>query len=459
MTRNPLGLTGRMEQLIESTLAPGRFISYNANYDFVGDLEAAEKKIASLIPTKPELAVSLYETFLAGCNLKAEEIDDSSGSLGQFVDELFCGWIKTRQAAGADPDETATRLLAWMDDDPYGFCYELEKDAAKVFNKAGLAAFEKQIRARFDAALTLTLAPGESSRRNPDYQRRRCSDMLRTVYFAQKNVDAYVALSEATGLTARDCHALATMLVSRRKPAGALSWVERGLALDKKDPHGSMAGHDLAHLKRDLLSKLGRGNEALDAAWTEFRAHPSKYSYDDLMKYVPNSARRSWHEKAIEAAKGTDLQSLIELLLQTKETERLAALVGQSKDAAIEDVSHYATEPAAKKLEKTHPAIAARLWCAQGMRVVNAKKSKYYDAALSNFERARRCYEKAGLVADWERVVSKVRSEHHRKTGFISGFEEIVAGSGPSEKPSFLERAKARWGSGHGARDPGSKRR
>jgi uncharacterized Zn finger protein len=237
------------------------------------------------------------------------------------------------------------------------------------------------------------------------------------------------------------------MLVPRRKPAEALSWVERGLALDKKDPHGSTAGHDLAHLKRDLLTKLGRETEALDAAWAEFRAHPSKYSYEDLMKYVPKAERRSWHEKAIEAAKGTDLQSLIELLLETKEMERLAVLVGESKDSAIEDVSHYVTEPAAKKLEKTHPELAARLWCAQGMRVVRAKKSKYYDAALSNFERARRCYEKAGLAANWHRVVGKVRSEHHRKTGFMSGFEEIVAGSGPSEKPSFLERAKARWGS------------
>jgi len=203
-----------------------------------------------------------------------------------------------------------------MDDDPYGFCHGLEKDAAKVFNKAGLAAFETQVRARFDAAATLAPAPGDSFRRNPDYQRRRCGDMLRTVYFAQKNVDAFVILSEATGLAAKDCHALATMLVARRKPAEALAWVERGLALDKKDPHGSMAGHDLAHLKRDLLTKLGRGNEALDAAWAEFRAHPSKYSYEDLMKYVPKAERRAWHEKAIEAAKGADLHSLIELLLE-----------------------------------------------------------------------------------------------------------------------------------------------
>lgn len=447
MTRKPRGLTGQMEQLIESALAPGRFISYYANFDFVGDLEAAEKQIASLAPTAPESAVSLYETFLAGCYEKAEEIDDSSGSFGQFVDELFCGWIKARQAAGADPDETATRLLAWMDDDRYGFCYQLEKDAAKAFNQAGLAAFEKQVRARFESVAPPMPAPAGSSRRNPDYQRRRCGEILRAVYLARKNVDAYAALGEATELTALDCHALATMLASRRKPAEALSWVERGLLLDKNDPHGSMAGHDLAHLKRDLLTKLGRGNEALDAAWAEYRAHPHKYSYEDLMKYVPKAERRAWHEKAIEAAKGPDLASLIELLLETKETERLAALVRQSDDAAIEGVSHHASEPAAKNLEKTHPDVAARLWRAQGMRVVKAKKSRYYDAALSNFERARRCYEKAGLVADWQRVVSEVRSEHHRKTGFISGFEEIVAGSGPSEKPSFLERAKARWSS------------
>ena len=39
-----------------------------------------------------------------------------------------------------------------------------------------------------------------------------------------------------------------------------------------------------------------------------------------------------------------------------------------------------------------------------------------------------------------------MRSEHHRKKGFLAGFEEIVSGSGPSERLSFLERAKARWG-------------
>jgi glutamine synthetase type III len=80
------------------------------------------------------------------------------------------------------------------------------------------------------------------------------------------------------------------------------------------------------------------------------------------------------------------------------------------------------------------------------MRIINAKKSKYYNAALENFEQARRCYERAGLAADWQCVVNEVRAEHRRKTGFMSRFNEVVAGLDSSKKRSFLERAKVSWG-------------
>jgi len=446
MTRKPRSKPDPIEREIELALDPGGFIPDRACFSFVRDLEEIVASIAKLMQRDPARAITLYETFLAGCYEKVEELDDSSGGFGQFVADLYCGWIEARQAAGADPDDTATRLLAWMDNDPYGFCYDLEKDAAKAFGKAGVAAFEKQIRARFDAAATARSVSGESLRSNPEYARRRWGETLRTLYLVQKNVQAYVALAEETGLSAQDCHALATMLLARRKPEDALAWVERGIAIDEKTPHGSMAGHDLAKLKRELLTKLGRGGEALEAAWAAYREHPSQYTYDDLMKFVPKPERSVWHEKAIDAARGADLGDGIQLFLETKELERLAQLVGRSQNDALERVSHYTTEPAAKKLEKTHPDVAARLWRAQGMRIVSAKKSKYYDAALANFERARRCFQKAGLSAEWEKTVNQVRAEHRRKSGFMAGFEEIVAGSGPSEKPSFLERAKARWG-------------
>lgn len=446
MTRKLQQKADPIERAIELAIDPGRFIPYRACFSFVSSLDEVAARIATIARSDPARAIDLYETFLAGCYQKAEEVDDSSGSFGQFGADLLCGWIKVRQLARADPSDTAIRLLAWIDNDEYAFCYGLEKDAAKVFDKAGLAAFEKQIRMRFDAAVaTKPLLDGAIQHRSED-ERRRWGEMLRTLYVAQKNVQAYVVLSEEVGPTAQDTHAIATMLVARRKPEHALAWVERGIKMDSKTPNSSTAGYDLAKLKREILTKLGRANEALEAAWTEYRKYPSKYAYGDLMSFVPKSERSVWHEKAMEAATQADIKEAIELFLETGEPGRLAALVGKSSDNTLQRLSHYTTEPAAKKLDKTHPELAARLWRAQAIRIVNAKKSRYYDAALDNFKRAKRCFEKAGLTVEWEKTVKQVRGEHNRKVGFMAGFENIVAGSASNNEPSYLERAKARWG-------------
>ncbi|MGO9255255.1 MAG: DUF6880 family protein [Bryobacteraceae bacterium] len=451
MKRKPRRGPDPMERQMELALQPGAFISDRACFSFVGGLDPVATAIRKLTGADPVRATALYETFLAACYEKVEDLDDSSGSFGDFVDEIVCGWIKARQASGADPDETAVRLLAWMDSDNYGFFYHIETDAAKVFNKAGLAAFERQMRARFEAAVAAQPAPGKPAGHEAEYLRRRFSQALRTLYLAQRNVAAYLALTDRTGLTAQDCHALATMLVARRKPEEALAWAERGIALDRENPHGiTKAGFDLTRLHRELLTRLGRANEAIESAWADFREDPDKYAYAELMKLVPKAGRTAWHAKAMDAAKGGDLHSLIELFIETKEMERLAELVRGATDEALQRESHYATEPAAKKLEKAHPDLAARLWRAQGMRIVDGGKSKYYDAALSNFERARRCYERAGLAEEWVDTVSHMRATHRRKTGFMSQFEALAEGPGRDRQPSFLERAKTRWSARHG---------
>ena len=57
--------------------------------------------------------------------------------------------------------------------------------------------------------------------------------------------------------------------------------------------------------------------------------------------------------------------------------------------------------------------------------IVDAKKSKYYEAALGNFARARHCYQRAGLAADWEETVRRVCTAHFRKSGFIGKFQAL----------------------------------
>jgi hypothetical protein len=439
MKRRPRTKADPIEQRIEMALRAGEFIHDRACFSFVNGLEDVVASIRNVITTEPARGVALCETFLAGCHGKADELDDSSGSFGQFAQDLICLWIKACQASGGDADRTASRLLAWMDDDPYAFCYEIEQDAAAAFDKSGLAAFEKQIRARFEAA----------SAEQSGYPYRHWGRVLRAIYHAQRNIAAYAALAEQTGLTPPDCLALARLLVTR-KPHEAQAWVDRGRALDRKGQFRSAAAYDLDKFHRELPIKLGRQEEAHEAAWADFREHPSKYSYDDLMKLAPKPARAEWHEKAMDAAQGADLRSLLDLFIHTKEIERLAGLVRGTTDGALEQVSHYATEAAAKRLQKTHAGLAARLWRAQGMRIVDAKKSKHYAAAISNFEHARDCYQRAGLAAEWEETVRRVRASHYRKTGFRGGFEALAKGAKRAQPPSFLDRAKARWGQRHG---------
>jgi hypothetical protein len=209
-----------IERQMELALQPGAFISDGACFSFVHRLDEVEATIRKLIGTDPVRATALYETFLAACYEKIEELDDSSGCFGGFVDEIVCGWIEARQASGSDPDQTAVRLLAWMDNDNYGFFYHIETDAAEVFNKPGLAAFERQMRARFEAAATAKPAHGKPLGHEAEYRRRRASDALRTLYIAQKDVAAYIALTAQTGLTSQDCHALASHHARRAPKAG-----------------------------------------------------------------------------------------------------------------------------------------------------------------------------------------------------------------------------------------------
>lgn len=445
MTRRRPRRRDPLEAAIEIALQPGRFIAYRAGWDFVSSLEEVAAQLEQLVRTDPARAVGPYETFVAGCYEKAEELDDSSGNFGMFVDSLYCGWIKARQAAGSDPDETARLLLDRMENDPYGFAYTLERDAVRVMNKDGLAAFERQVRARFDAEDPAGQPSDRARRRDPAYARRRWGEVLRAIYTQQRDMRAYVALCERSELSAQDCLAVATMLKTRRQRDEALAWVDRGLAVAKTHPHGSMAGHDLAKLKRELLTKLGRRRDALGEAWAEFREGPSTFSHEELMRFVPKAERAAWHAKAMDAAERADLGSLIELWLETREIERLVRRLRTATDAEIEDLSHYRTEPAARRLAKSHPDVAAKVYRALGMRILNAKKSKYYAAALSNFENAKRCYERSGPHREWAALVADVRRAHHRKAGFMADFERLAAGHGPTDQPSFLERARSRW--------------
>ena len=203
-----------MISVLEHALDLGEFIPYDRSWDFVRDLEEEKGKIDAI-----------------GFVVMAMIL---GGDLGMFFQDLFCAWIKARQKAKCDPKETVRNILGWMDNDAYGFCYNIDSNVAKALNKRSVKLFEAAIKSRFEKAIATV--DQKKCRRISDYpwEVRENLSVLKVIYVESKDTNAYLALCEKTGTTPNDCENIANLYKVKRKYQDALSWVEKGLKLEKK---------------------------------------------------------------------------------------------------------------------------------------------------------------------------------------------------------------------------------
>jgi len=423
---------------IENTLNFGQFVSYNYTHDFIHELEEVQQNIDDLIELDPHRAVKLYEIFLHGCTEKINEMDDSGGNMGMFFSHLFCSWVIARQNANLPAKETLELINKWQESDEYGLCYDIEKELIDVFNRETLNLFKNNLISDIEEYLKL---------HNKNPTDRILNDKIKLVkyiYAAKKNLKAYIEFSQKFGVTLKDCEEIAKIYQKNKKYNDALDWVEKGLKFPNNTRDYSFSKYDLTNLKKELLKQLGNKSEALNMAWSDFKKHPNKYAYLDLMKYVPVKDKNEWKIKAIDHIKDGPLEAVFEICMITKEYPVLVDQVMKCKHQTLENLSHYKTEEAANILSKKYPEAAAKIYRALGMRIVESKKSKYYHASWDHFEKAKGLYIKTGQEEEWKKLADNILREHSRKSGFISGFMEVVDGN-KKKKLSLADRAKQRW--------------
>lgn len=90
MNRKSRSKADPFDREIKRAVTHGAFIPDETCYSYVQELADVEAKIGRLIHNEPARAVALYETFLAACCVKIDELDDSSGNFGQSVETLYC---------------------------------------------------------------------------------------------------------------------------------------------------------------------------------------------------------------------------------------------------------------------------------------------------------------------------------------------------------------------------------
>jgi tetratricopeptide (TPR) repeat protein len=430
-----------IEKEIEAALEPGRIIEYREARHFDDRLASVKKRIDRLIHRGgARRAIGLCEAFIAGCVEKAGEVNKSSSLRESFIEDLISTWIRARQAAETDPSETAEILLAWMDSDGYGLPSDLEATAVRSLDAKGLEAFFLLMRKRFDGELGRFRAGGGKNLLSPEARNlTRSAQRLKAICRVRLDAQGYLAVAEEVGIAVEDHEALARILREKGDFAEALSWVEGGLDLEKG------AKGTLESLRIDLLIHLGRTDEAVARAWELYAKRPSRWSFRDFKEQIPRESWPGWREKAIGAMGNSPLEDAIDVYVAAEAVEPLASLVRRTEHGALEDVSHFTTEPAAKLLRRPHPDTSAKLERAMAFRILDAGKSKYYDAALENLERARKLYLKAGMDVEWDAIGVRIETAHRRKAGFLASFRQLVRGEAVRPTETFLEQAKKRF--------------
>jgi len=421
-----------LKRAIVNALEPGRFIAWRGVGDFIEELDEVREELLPMgdADGQPAEAAELLETFIAGCYEKADEIDDSSAEFCVFVTEIYADWIRARQAAGADPAETAAALLSWWVHDDYGFCGDLHSWGTEALDRDGLEAMDLAARAL------------------EDVEPRFASGMLeirKSVRERLGDTEAFVALCEdAGGACPADCEVLAGMFRLRGRPEEALAWADRGLEMERQGDRRGPPAWALDHLRRDLLKELGRDAEAAGSAWSSFVRAPCGLAFEALMETVKPEEREAWKARALEAISEADPYVRLELLLVMEDRDRLAEMVAATPREWLSEISHHLLEPAAGLLPADHPVLAAKLEVAMALRLVEARKSRYYDVALERLQRARDLLLANGGQQHWDDLTEAIRVRHGAQYGFMPGFERLVAGEDVGVDSEFLERIDRR---------------
>lgn len=279
-----------IEKAIEAALSPGRFIPYNAAWSFLEDVQGVADDIGKIIRKEPARAARLYEIFIAACHEKADEIDDSSGNFGMLVEELFQSWIKARQGANLDPDETAISLISWMEDDPYGFCHDLERGVVKVLDKKGVAAFIQQFRAKLESAPTRD----DEEKRFSDSERRRWDGVLKTLLAALdvrlKAETLWLNLNQMAGLFERDKSVISRHLRNIYKTGELSRKATVAFFATVQEEGGRQVERRIEYFNLDAIISVGyRVNSRRG---TQFRIWATNVLRDQLLKGYSLNQRR-----------------------------------------------------------------------------------------------------------------------------------------------------------------------
>ena len=249
------------------------FVDWREAGSFADNIEEVADSLAELLkPGTADVLVELSEYAIARTEDALEQIDDSSGSVGEIVFRL--GELHLMACAMARPEPTALaeRLFRLEMGLSFGLCSFSAATYRHVLGKPGLQRYRE-------------LAETEWSKIKPRKQNGRDFDShrFRITHIMEKLAEASGDIEELVAIKARDLSSgysyltIAEILGKAGQDDKALDWAERGLKAFPDRPDNRL---------RDFLAaaylKRKRNDEALQLTWVQFEERPGLEYYKKL---------------------------------------------------------------------------------------------------------------------------------------------------------------------------------
>lgn len=396
-----------LETYVRNTLTFRGFVDYRRSFEVAGAASEMLDELENHVNRgAAEVARPALLRALTRLRKILEQVDDSSGSIGNQCQRAADLYARACRLGEPDPVKLATWLVKFRADSP-GWPDLVLADFVDAFDEKALATYRRAVE-----ALDRKLADGD------EHGRFEVGRML--LELADHDGD----LDRAVHLLSQGDHPQYGAIVDRLRAGGraedAVTWIDRAVAEGRISSHG---GGNEYWLSPDAVAAtylgLGRIDDAVAVLRTDFVRRLSVGSYRVLLDFAAGVDRadteRAWaldHARELASDPRAAGAVLVQLLLSEGDV-----------DAAWQAADRYGPGWAWRELAvrgaDTRPVDAADLYRPQLVKDLQHPYSKIYPDIAANLATMAELYEKGGRRADFAAFIAQIRQDYGRRPALM----------------------------------------
>lgn len=341
-----------------------------------------------------------------------EQVDDSSGSIGDECQRAADLYARACRLGQPDPVKLATWLVKFRADSP-GWPNVVLADFVDAFDEQALGTYRRAV-----AALDRKLEGQDH------WKRFEVDAMLLELADHDGDVDGAVHL-----LAQREEHAQYGAIVDRLRAAGrsedALTWIDRAVAEGRVTSHG---GGNEYWLNPDDVAEtykgLGRIEDAVAVLRADFMRQPSVGAYRVLLDFAARVDRadteRTWAFDHARQLAASDRFAAGAVLVQLSLSE---GDVDAAWAAADSYGPGWAWRELADRGAEARPVEAADLYRPQLESDLRHPNTKLYPGIAATLATMAELYERDGRSADFASFIAQIREDYGRRPSLMKALD------------------------------------